>query len=295
MMGSGINEKIGCKFKNISEQGLNFGVVSIQTVAIRDENTNYIFTDEFINFYDKDRSLLEATNKFNTINIAPVTYASKIDLTEGSMYLSNKLYNLKGNFQNVISGEANSQIIGSEENNIIVVNGLDNEINPVSGHNIVSTSYKPNSTTKITSGAKSDMFVIKRAPGAITIIEEFKAKSFEPTPKSKQLYADIINLGAFDEYNSCKDLTIDKANGCRIIRLPENQTVVIKDTVSLFQYNFRFSREYNIVNQFDEPTVNNNITNNLLFGHYINQDLSDNYTEKQLMGSSDSLYEVFDM
>lgn len=264
MLGTSIKDKVGINFKNIGNS-VKFGFISVQIISIQDENTNYIFTDEYESLYNVERSTLEASNIFNTINLAPVTSVTNVNLNKSSMYLSDKYYILKGIFQNVICSEANSFVVGNEDNNVIIANGLYSEIHLVSGHNIVSSSSMPESTTLIISGECADMFVIKKAANSITIIEKFKQKKFDKTPEA-QLYSDIINLGAFSEYKNPRELIIDYDGGGRVINLPDNQKIIIKDVSTIFSNNFRFDKTFNITSQFGEKVNSTDMFINLIFG-----------------------------
>lgn len=290
MLGTNIKDTLGLKFKSL-ENSIKFGLISVQIVSVQDENTNYIFTDEYERLYNVERSVLEALNTSNTINLAPVTSVTDVNLNEFSMYLSDKHYTLKGMFQNVICSEARSSVVGNKENNVIVANGLYSDIYLTSGHNIVSSSSIPESTTRIISGEHADMFVIKKAANSVTIIEGFKQKKFDKT-SGEQVYSDIINLGAFSEYSSPRELNIDHDRGSRIINLPDNQKVIIKDITTVFSNNFRFSKSFNIASQFGEKVNCTEIFTNLIFGFNENQIDETNLTE--LVGSAPVESSTFD-
>ncbi|PCJ23199.1 MAG: hypothetical protein COA94_08495 [Rickettsiales bacterium] len=265
LMGMRIDSQIGCLFENTGAGDMKFGVVNMTAGVQRDNNTSYIFTDECTKFYDEDRATLAAQNQFNTLNLAAVSYSSRVNLQEMVMYLAEQLYRLEGAFHNVISGSACTHITGNEENNIIVSNGSYSEVTLITGHNIVSSSSQVNSTTKITSGDRADTFVIKRSAGSTIIIEGFKVLKFDTTP-SEQMYSDVVNLAAFEEITVTSDLILETEGSDRIICLPDNQKVVLKNVDSMRGYNFRFNKDFYIAHEFEEDFMHNNIIQNLMFG-----------------------------
>lgn len=281
--------KISFNISNYKNEKFTFGHIGLNIVARHDDNTSYIFTDEAKKYFTPERSTLNAESKYNTLNIAPVTSTSHVNLTKGTLKIFGNEYKLNGNFHNVFAGSGSTEIIGNNLDNILVGGYGSTVINAVSGRNILCNGK---ADTTLISGSGADMFVIRPAPNKTTIIKNFKTSKFDTNIKQEQI-SDIINFAAFKHYTLPSQLNFTNKNGSKVIELENNQKIIIDSVEKVFGYNFAFEKNYDFQAAFSPNSMKfNHSISYILYGNdnqtkspesdYQDDYLSDEFTN--LMG-----------
>lgn len=287
VLGENLESNIGVRLYNSRDHKIKFAHLSLTLQLQADLNTQYIFTDEYSSLYDEKRASIEGQNVYNTLNLAAVTQKIIVNLADKILQIGKKICTLNGSFDAIISGDDVSEIELNNKDNVVINNSIKSSIRLGDGHNTVATSELQNSSVDITSGNSADMFVVRKAPNSTTTIHNFKTNQFDSAANGN-VYSDIINLACFKEITSAKKLNIDRIGGDRVIKLPDNQNVVIKNTGSLYGYNFRFTDEfYNIANCFSGKCFSDDTITDVLFSrnnHVADTNIPDvNYILKENM------------
>ncbi|WP_458765253.1 putative Ig domain-containing protein [Cupriavidus basilensis] len=139
-------------------------------------NDHYVYTNEYAQLATVAgrNSLNDTDGGRDTINVAAVASASRIDLTAGTATVAGAALHIQnsGQIENVLGGEFNDTLIGNAASNILMGGRGDDTLDGRDGQDTLDGGF---GNDTLSGGAGSDLFVIGREAGAQDTILDFGA------------------------------------------------------------------------------------------------------------------------